>query len=569
MKKKYVINLEKQDLFEYIIITLILLIYCRALFLPLWDKDAAHHANIALNMYQNNNYTNLIDRGEDYLDKPHFLFWLALISYKIFGVTSFAYRLPALLFSLLSIFSTYKLTRYLSDKTTAKIAALILATAQSFVLSIMDARMEAPLTGAIIFGTWQLVLYIDKRRFIHLVLGALGAAAAFSTKGWIGPVIIFSPCFFKILLEKKWRTLTVFKTWLFFPLFLLFITPVLYAYYVQYDLHPEKVIRGMTHISGVKFILWNQNFERFGGENWSQGGRNSDYFFFYHTFLWAFLPWCIAAYLALFYWLRRMFFKKKWKHPFNFAALGFAFVLFTISFSNFKMPHYIIMLFPLAAVFTAPYLRLSLSCKTGVKIFYSLQVFLAVGISVLTIILNFYYFPPQNILTGIIGSVLIVLLVALIFRKHLYKGLRVLLVSAFTSIVFNFFINFNFIPQLMEYQGGNKLADMIHDKKINITNDDILLLESSAHSFDFYMGYNHKVVDINKLQELYPSAKDKYFLLTSGMARELEAEGFEVKPEFTHVDYNVTIIKLKFLNAHTRLQQCDSLMLAHIYPVKK
>src|SRR6266542_573120 len=134
---------------------------------------------------------------------------------------------------------------------------------------------------------------------------------------------------------------------------------------------------------------------------------------------------------------------------------------------------------------------------------------------------------------------------------------------------FCFFLNFNFIPQLMEYQGGNKLADMIHDKKINIPNDDILLLESSAHSFDFYMGYNHKVVDINKLQELYPSAKDKYFLLTSGMARELEAEGFEVKPEFTHVDYNVTIIKLKFLNAHTRLQQCDSLMLAHIYPVKK
>src|SRR5215216_2598869 len=207
MKKKYAINFEKENLFEYIIIALILLIYGKALLLPLWDKDAAHHANIALNMYQHNNYTNLVDRGEDYLDKPHFLFWLALMSYKIFGVTSFAYRFPALLFSLLSIFSTYKLTKYLSDKTTAKIAALILATAQSFGLSIMDARMEAPLTGAIIFGTWQLILYIDKRKLINLLLGALGAAAAFSTKGWIGPIIIFSSCFFKILLEQKWKML--------------------------------------------------------------------------------------------------------------------------------------------------------------------------------------------------------------------------------------------------------------------------------------------------------------------------------------------------------------------------
>jgi hypothetical protein len=334
---------------------------------------------------------------------------------------------------------------------------------------------------------------------------------------------------------------------------------------VQYDLHPEKVIRGMKNISGVKFILWNQNFERFGGENWAEGGRNSDYFFFYHTFLWAFLPWCIAAYLSLFYWLRRMFFKKKWNHPFNFAALSFAFVLFTISFSNFKMPHYIIMLFPFAAVFTAPYLRLSLSARTGLKLYSALQVFLAVGVSVLTIVLNFYYFPPVNIVAAVTGSLLIAAVIMLIFTKSLYKGIKILLIAAFTSIVFNFFINFNFIPQLMEYQAGNKLVDMMHDRKVSIPNNDILLLESSAHSFDFYMGYNHRVIDLNKLPQSYPSVKDKYFLLKSEMVRDLETKGFVVKPEFTHVDYNVTTVSLKFLNPRTRLQQCDSLMLAHIY----
>ena len=48
MKKKYAINLEKENLFEYIIFILIFIIYCRALFLPLWDKeDSKYEANFA------------------------------------------------------------------------------------------------------------------------------------------------------------------------------------------------------------------------------------------------------------------------------------------------------------------------------------------------------------------------------------------------------------------------------------------------------------------------------------------------------------------------------------------
>ncbi|MCR6719632.1 MAG: glycosyltransferase family 39 protein [Chitinophagaceae bacterium] len=244
------------------------------------DKDAAHHANIALNMLQLNDYQLLIDRQEDYLDKPHLLFWSSALSFKIFGVNTFAHRLPALLFALLSIFSTYRLTLHLSDKHTARLAAIMLATAQGFVFSINDARMETPLTAGIIFGLWHLIVYIDKRTWLNLILAALGAAIAFSTKGWIGPVIIFVAAFFYLLLQKKWDVLIAVKTWCFIPALLLFISPVLFAYYHQFDLHPEKVIRGMSDISGVKFILWDQNFERFDGDSFKKGGRNSEYFFF-------------------------------------------------------------------------------------------------------------------------------------------------------------------------------------------------------------------------------------------------------------------------------------------------
>jgi 4-amino-4-deoxy-L-arabinose transferase-like glycosyltransferase len=567
MLKKYSINLEKESPFQYLLGILCLLVYVGCLFFPLMDKDAAHHANIALHMLQFNDYVSLVDRHMEYLDKPHFLFWVSAASFKIFGVNTFAYRLPAILFGLISIYSTYKLTRHLSNKTTAKLAAIMLATAQGFILSINDARMETPLMAAIIFGLWQLIVYVDTRKFLNLILAALGAAIAFSTKGWIGPAIIFIAAFFYILLNRKWAVLANWKTWLFIPFLLLFISPVLYAYYLQYDLHPEKVVRNMSNISGVKFILWNQNFERFGGDGFAKGGRNSSVFFLYHTFLWAFFPWCIMAYVAVVFWLRRMVYKKKWRYPFNFAALAFAFILFTISFSRFKMPHYVFMLLPLAALFTAPYLRLALSYKGGLRFYYPLQITLAVLVVLMSIVLNYYFLPP-SIFGQVVGAVLILALLILLFRKTGQRAYKVIYLTVCVAVVFNLFMNYNFFPRLLKYQGGNELAFQMRKESSPITDRDIVLLDVNAHSFDFYRGYNHDIVDIDKLGSKLPSLSNKYFLIGSKMARESLSDSFIIKPVIQTPDYNVTTMKLKFLNPKTRSNKLDTLMLVQIEPKK-
>ena len=107
---------------EFIIGFLCVVVYSGSLFFPLLDKDAAHHANIALHMYQTGDYFSLVDRGNDYLDKPHFLFWTTLAFFKIFGVTTVAHRLPAVLFALASVYCTYQLTRHLTNRSTARIS---------------------------------------------------------------------------------------------------------------------------------------------------------------------------------------------------------------------------------------------------------------------------------------------------------------------------------------------------------------------------------------------------------------------------------------------------------------
>ena len=91
-------------------------VYACGLFVPLMDNDSAHHANIALRMYLTGDYVNLVDYGKDYLDKPHFHFWLSAFSYEIFGVTGFAYKLPSFLFTILGTYSVFRLGKLLYDR---------------------------------------------------------------------------------------------------------------------------------------------------------------------------------------------------------------------------------------------------------------------------------------------------------------------------------------------------------------------------------------------------------------------------------------------------------------------
>lgn len=556
------IHLDREDLATRIIGFLLLVVYVGCFSFPLIDKDAAHHANIALRMLQYNDYASLVDREMDYLDKPHLLFWSSALSFKIFGVTTFAHRLPALLYALLSVYSTYKLSLHLGNKSTARLAAIMLGTAQGFIISINDARMETPLTAGIIFGLWQLIVYVDRGRWWNHLLGALGVAIAFSTKGWIGPIIIFVTLFFYLLMNKRWDVLAKAKTWLFIPFFFLFISPVLYAYYLQFDLHPEKVIRGMDNISGIKFILWDQNFERFDGDSFKKGGRNSEYFFLYHTFLWAYFPWSILAYLALVVGIKRVFSKTAPKSNVSFAALAFGFLLFVISFSNFKMPHYIFWFLPLVTLFAAPYLRELMSGKPGHRFFYILHVTFAVLVLLATIALNFYFFQPASWWAWTAGIALILALIYVLIKPQKEKGLKLVYVSAGLSIVFNFFVNYSFFPNLFRYQGGEELVELMEEKGIEIDDSKIKLIDTHAHSFDFYSGYNHSVANADSLPR---GDSSYYYLLGSGDAHRLIEKGYTIDTLVSHPDFNVSTIKLKFLRNETRESTLDTLMLARVY----
>ena len=75
------------------VILLFTLIYVRGLFNIIYGIDASIYASLSAEMSESNNWLQLYHKGNDYLDKPPLHFWLSAASFKLFGISSFTYKL--------------------------------------------------------------------------------------------------------------------------------------------------------------------------------------------------------------------------------------------------------------------------------------------------------------------------------------------------------------------------------------------------------------------------------------------------------------------------------------------
>lgn len=533
---------------------LIGIIYFIGLFVPLIDNDSAHHATIALHMHLTGDYASLVDWNGDYLDKPHLLFWLAAFSYKIFGVTSFAYKLPSLLFTILGIYSTYRLGKKLYNEETGRLSALMLATAFAFIISVSDVRMEAILTATIAFSCWQLAAFIQDKRIINIFFASLGLGLAFSTKGDIGVFVPAVFSFFYILYRKEYSLFLNWKWLLLILMFAVFISPVLYAYYLQFNLHPEKSVRGKDHINGIKFILFNQSVERFSGGMGSDA--KNDYLFFFHSFLWAFAPWSILAYWSVIYRVKNFFRRKQeWGTTLSFIA-----VLLVVSFSGFKLPHYINIVFPVTAVMTAVFVLENSDNKKWVRLVFVLQVVLSVVFLLLTAFMNAWAFPARNIL--VIAGVILLLAVVIYFawNKNYLKSQKTVLIPVSATLLFFFLMNANFYPGLLKYQAGQQLAKLTRGK---VDPSDVYIEKGSysySSSYTFYSKSLFKTFD----DSLLATGKKTWLLTEPASLERIKKQGYQIGTVYSVPHFRVTKLNLKFMNPSTRDQECSSMMIVEI-----
>ncbi len=538
---------------------LLALVYISGMFIPLMEYDSASHAVIATRMYLENDFINLYMGVDEYLDKPHMHFWLSALSFKIFGLNHWAYRIPAIIFTLIGAYSCYNLAKDFYGSKAGHISSLIFLSAQAIILANHDVRMDAILTGASIYAIWQLVKFIDKEELLNAVLGSIGLGIAFSTKGQLAVLMIGGPLFCYILYNRKWKVLWNWKVLVGIMTFLLASTPMLIAYYIQFDIHPDKLVNGQKNVSGIKFIFWDQSFNRFTGEGFNS--NNTDYFFFFHTLLWAFLPWALITYIAIFDRSREMIKNRfRYKKGMEFLTVGgFWMVMIIINLSKSKLPHYMNSVLPILSVLLSGYLvYLFESSKfKKLRILLYIQYFVVVVGSILVIVIVTYVFPASYFKL-LIYAILLLILLYYLFRK-IEDIPKIIMISVLFSVFVNFSLNTQFYPSLLRYQAGLNMIDIIDKEKIDI-NDIYTFGKRNSWSLDFYTKRITPALDIFDLNE----NKGKWLFVYDKDMDKLKSKNITWDSSYVVPHYRISMLKLPFLIPETRNNELSKAYLLHL-----
>jgi 4-amino-4-deoxy-L-arabinose transferase-like glycosyltransferase len=548
--------------------TLIIVVMICGLFFPyLMGSDAPEYASIATHMYFRNDWVNIVHHSpeagkvSDYLDKPHMLFWSAMIGFKLFGVHDWSYRLVSVLLSLAGAFATYRLGRLLYNEIVGKMAAVFFITAQAIILANHDVKTDSLLTSFVILAVWHFAEFVQRNRIMNMIWGAAFLACAVGTKGMIAVMVTGFVMFFYILGQRKWKALFNWKWIIGVVAFFVFLSPVLYCYYLQFDQHPEKLVNGSYGQSGIKFLLWTQSFERFTGNR--SFVMNAEYSFFFHTFLWAFLPWSLLTYIGVFYRIKELI-KTRCASFFTREQLTFTgvWVMFLImSLSKFKLPHYLNILFPMFAVFTAGFIyQLWAEHKDKwLKALGTTQYVINLLILILMVVMNVWAFPITSWWIYAVGVLWFVYLLYVQFTTR-DKLLRIWFPSAVTILLLNFILNTNFYPKIDQYQGDAALGMKMKDKPINWNN--VYVYQNMFYIYDYYSRRWQPMLTDDQIRQKKQQGQEVLLLTNDDDKRKLD-QSFSTEIIYDAPDYHISGLSWQFINPKTRQQS-----LSHYYLVR-
>ena len=436
--------------------------------IPLMDIDATQYASISREMLVNKSYWQVFDMGHDYLDKPPMLFWLYVISMKIFGVHDWSYRLPSFFFALLAVWSTYRLALLYYQKEVAQISAMVLASAQALFLITHDVRCDTMLMGWVITSIWQLAAWYQNGKKTHFFWAFVCIAGGMMTKGPIAlmvPVFAFVPHF---VLQRNWQQFFRKEYIVGLILIAILLIPMSIGLYQQFDLHPGKIINGVPIRSGLRFYYWTQSFGRYTGENVFH--EMSYFTFLLENMLWSFLPWILFFLMGLVFAVIQLA-KKKFKLTEKeewISTGGFIITYCILARSQAQLPHYIFVVYPLAAIVTGVFLhRLyftnELTAWKKPLLFFHVFIFTLLWAAAIILMA----WPFEQIPKWVTSLACLCFIVFFLIMGAKKRRLPLLLELAFFTVIgVNIFLSTAFYPNVLKFQMGNDAAQFINERKL-------------------------------------------------------------------------------------------------------
>ena len=357
----------------------------------LWDNSETAYGEVAREILLTHDWIVMHWNAAPWFVQPPLYFWIAAIFAKIFGVTSFALRLPSALATVaMGGLTAYALTRQTSTRA-GLYAGIVLSCSlmQAIVgrLAIMDAMLDLAIALTIFW--WFRALQTGQDRYF--VYGWIAAGFGFLAKGPVAPVVALIVVVPYALWEARAAgvQLPSWRGWLGgLALFVAVVAPWFGALVSRTGLHSVIVLIG------------HYTFGRYTGTIENQSGPLWYYVpvLILGFFPWiAFLPSSIAAAARR---MRDVAPEQTDSNAQSMARLALVWIVVPFlffSFANTKLPNYIALEFPALAVIVALYFDRAVERMQSPSMLISAA---AVPMTILFLALAIVVFSRNNRLTG-------------------------------------------------------------------------------------------------------------------------------------------------------------------------
>jgi len=524
------------------------------------EVDPAQYAEVGRRMFESGDWAHLRDVNGPFLNKPPLTFWLMCGAFKLFGLTSFAVRFPQLLLGALLLPLTARIGALLFDRRTGLWGAAMLGASPAFQLMVADPKVDMPVTFFIAAAIW---LMLEARRRPALsYLAWIAAGLAVLSKGPLGlvvPVLAVGP----EALRRRWGA-----------------SPSGPAGTPWQRLRPLRpiagpllllLVAGPWHLenarefgsAGPTLLLWNQSLGRLVSPDFI--ANDTTPLFFFHTILWAYLPFSPLFVLELGRRARSLLRDRRLPPDESRVLLWWFLVPFAaICLARYRLPQYCYWMAPPAALLSA---RALLSAQLPARPLQIAQVALSGLLLALVAFLLVLCFPAGH--PAVTGAWL--LLAALLAGAGLWASrrapgeVRPMLAGVMALTAFNAVFEGHVHRALLFYQPDQAFGTLARE----LDPDGSVLPRLGApetQALAFYARRDVVTMTAEEVRDAARAGKTRLAVVAEEQLPELSAQGLSTRALLVRPWFWTSRPTLPFLLQRSRSQATSRLALVELTP---
>jgi 4-amino-4-deoxy-L-arabinose transferase-like glycosyltransferase len=317
--------------------------------------DEPRYAWIARDMTETGDWVTPRLYGKPWFEKPPLFYWGAAASFKVFGVSEAAARLPSAISALLATLALAWLALRLYGAETARWLLLLLPTTVGMIgfshAAATDMPFSAMLTIAMVCAAVVLGLTRDENSpilprtpWLALIFFGFFLGLAVLAKGPAAIILSGGAVFFWALFTKRWR-----------DAFRLFHPAALAAFCVT--ALPWYILCARRNHDFFRIFIIEHNFKRFLTPEFQ---HIQPFWFYIPVVLVAFLPWTVSLVCALLSGSKSLWRNRNTAESNLFLLCWAVFCIIFFSISRSKLPGYVLPAVPAIGALAARDLNLRL-----------------------------------------------------------------------------------------------------------------------------------------------------------------------------------------------------------------